>query len=52
VITAKLLNKKRQGIALRARLDLLRILKTETAEEARLRSLENKKAFEQKYGRL
>ncbi len=52
VITAKLLNKKRQGLALRARLDLLRVLKAETAEEARLRSLENKKAFEQKYGRL
>jgi hypothetical protein len=52
VITAKLLDKKRQGIALRARLDLLRMLKAETAEEARLRSLENKKAFEEKYGRL
>ncbi|MCI0691872.1 hypothetical protein L0337_07670 [candidate division KSB1 bacterium] len=51
-ITEKLLNKKRQGIGLRARLDLLRILKTETAEEARLRRLENKKAFEQKYGKV
>lgn len=52
VITAKLLNKKRQGIALRARLDLLRLLKAETTEETELRTLENKKAFEQKYGRL
>jgi hypothetical protein len=51
-ITEKLLNQKRQRIGLRARLDLLRVLKTETAEEARLRSLENKKAFEEKYGRL
>lgn len=51
-ITEKLLKKKRQGIGLRARLDLLRVLKAETAEEARLRSLENRKAFEQKYGRL
>jgi hypothetical protein len=52
LITEKLLNKKRVGIALRARLDLLRMLKAETAEEAGWRSLENKKAFEQKYGRL
>jgi hypothetical protein len=52
VITAKLLSRKRQGIALRARLDLLRVLKAETAEEARWRSLNNKKAFEQKYGKL
>jgi HipA-like kinase len=52
VITAKLINKMKQGIALRARLDLLRMLKAETAEEARLRSLENKKAFEEKYGKL
>jgi hypothetical protein len=52
VITEKLLNTKRKGLALRARLDLLRMLKAETAEEARLRSLENKKAFEQKYGRV
>jgi hypothetical protein len=52
VITEKLLNKKRRGLALRARLDLLRMLKAETTEEARLRSLVNKKAFEQKYGRL
>jgi hypothetical protein len=46
--TPKLLNKKGHGMALRARLDLLRILKTETADEARLRSLENKKAFKGK----
>ncbi len=52
MITEKLLNKKRQGIALRARLDLLRVLKAETAEEADLRSLKNKKTFAQKYGRL
>lgn len=52
VVTAKLINKMKQGIALRARFDLLRVAKVETAEEARLRSLENKKAFEQKYGRL
>jgi hypothetical protein len=52
VITEKLLNKKRQGIALRSRLDLLSVLKAETAEEAGLRSLENREAFERKYGRL
>ena len=52
VITERLLNKKRKGLALRARLDLLRMLKVETAEEAKLRSRENKKAFEQKYGKL
>jgi hypothetical protein len=52
VITEKLIQKKQHGISLRARLDLLRVVKAETAEEARLRSLENKKAFEEKYGRL
>lgn len=52
VITERLINKKERGMAFRTRLDLLRILKAETAEEARLRSLENKKAFEEKYGRV
>jgi hypothetical protein len=52
VIAEKLLNQKRQGLALRARLDLLHMLKAETAEEARLRSIENKKAFEKKYGKV
>jgi hypothetical protein len=47
MIAEKLIQKKQHGIALRARLDLLRVVKVETAEEARLRSLENKKAFEQ-----
>jgi hypothetical protein len=52
MITEKLIHKMKQGMALRARLDLLRVLKVETAEESELRSLENRKAFEQKYGRL
>ncbi|GEM_PF-2289438 len=52
VMAEKLIQKKQHGISLSARLDLLRVVKAETAEEARLRSLENRKAFEQKYGRL
>ncbi len=51
-ITEKLRHKMKNGITLHARLDLLRVLKVETTEEARLRNLENKKLFEQKYGRL
>ncbi len=52
VMAEKLIQKKQYGIALRARLDLLRVVKAETAEEEELKSLENRKAFEQKYGRL
>lgn len=52
VTIEKLLRIKQQGITLRNRLDLLRVLKIETAEEARLRSITNRKAFEQKYGKL
>lgn len=52
VIVEKLLLLKQQGITLRNRLDLLRVLKIETVEEARLRSLQNRQAFEQKYGKL
>ncbi|MCG3121145.1 MAG: hypothetical protein ALAOOOJD_04136 [bacterium] len=52
VIIEKLLFFKQQGITLRNRLDLLRALKIETAEEARLRSRQNRQAFEQKYGKL
>jgi len=46
----KLIDKKKFGVILGKRLDLLKVLKVETAEETRLRTLENKKAFEQKYG--
>jgi hypothetical protein len=52
MIAEKLIDKKQHGVTLGKRLDLLRIVKGETAEESRLRSLENKKAFEKKYGRL
>lgn len=52
VIIEKLLRLKQQGITLRNRLDLLRILKIETEEEARLRSLQNRQVFEQKYGKF
>jgi len=34
------------------RLDMLRILRLETEEERRLRALQNKQAFEQKFGKL
>ena len=51
-IVEKLMLKKQNGIALHRRLDLLRVLKVETAEESRRRSLENKKSFEKKFGRL
>ena len=52
VLADKLIQKKQHGRTLRARLDLLRVLKAETAEEAQARQLENKMAFEQKYVRL
>jgi len=52
VITERLIDKKQHGITLRNRLDLFRVLKVETAEEYNLRNDADKKAFEQKYGRL
>jgi hypothetical protein len=52
LIKEKLIRKKPHARTLLARLDLLRVLKVETEEEARLRTLENKKSFERKYGRL
>jgi hypothetical protein len=52
LIAEKLILKKQNGVALHKRLDLLRVLKVETTEEASLRNLENKKSFEQKYGKL
>jgi len=51
-ITGKLIDKKQHGIALRNRLDLLKVLKVETAEEASSRSDANRKTFEQKWGKL
>ena len=50
-IKEKLIQKKQHARTLLTRLDLLKVLKVETAEEYHLRTLENKKAFEQKYGR-
>jgi hypothetical protein len=50
MIAEKLIDKKQNGIELRNRLDLLQVLKVETAEEARLRSQANRKSFEQKWG--
>jgi hypothetical protein len=50
-IKEKLIQKKQHARTLLTRLDLLKVLKVETAEEYRLRTLENKKAFEQKYSR-
>ncbi len=51
-IAEKIVDKKQHGITIRNRLDLLRALNVETAEESSLRSDANKKAFEEKYGRL
>lgn len=52
MITEKIIDKKQHGIALRNRLDLLKVLKVEIAEEARIRSDANREAFEQKWGTL
>ncbi|MGH7492870.1 MAG: HipA family kinase [bacterium] len=52
LIAERLILKKQNGIALHNRLDLLRVLKVETPEASRLRSQENRKFFEQKYGKL
>jgi len=51
IITERLIDKKQHGIALRNRLDLLKVLKVETAEESSLRGDSKRKAFEQKWGR-
>jgi hypothetical protein len=51
-IAEKIVDKKQHGITIRNRLDLLRALNVETAEESSARSDANKKAFEEKYGRL
>lgn len=52
MIAERLLRKKSSGMALRDRLDLLRVLKLETEAELESRALENKRAFEMKYGKL
>ena len=52
VITEKLIDKKQHGIALQNRLDLLKVLKVETAEKTSLRTDANRKIFEQKWGKL
>lgn len=52
LIAGRLILKKQNGVALHKRIDLLRVLRVETTEEASLRNLENKKSFEQKYGKL
>ncbi len=51
-ITEKLIEKKHHSIALRNRLDLLKVVKVETAEEIRLRTDANRKTFERKWGKL
>jgi len=52
VISKRLIEEKNNAAVLLKRLDMLRILRRETEEEWRLRTLQNKQAFEQKFGRL
>ena len=52
VVTEKLIQKKENGVVVRARLDLLRILQAETAEALQARTLRNKENFEKKYGKF
>lgn len=48
----RLIEEKKNVTVLLKRLDLLRILRLETAAERHLRTLKNKRAFEQKFGKL
>jgi hypothetical protein len=51
-IGERLLDKKNEADLLERRLEVLKRLKVETEEERRLRLLKNKKAFEEKLGRI
>lgn len=50
-ISKRLIEEKNNAATLLKRLDLLRILWLETEEERHLRTLQNKQAFEQKFGK-
>ncbi len=49
MIIAGLIQERNRGLFLTKRLDLLRALKIETEDERKSRSLENRKAFEQRF---
>jgi hypothetical protein len=51
-VAKRLITEKNNVAVLLKRLDMLRILRLETEEERRIRTLQNKKAFEQKFGKL
>jgi len=51
-IRKRLIEEKNSVAVLLKRLDMLRILRLETEEERHLRTLQNKQAFEQKFGKL
>jgi len=51
-ISDRLIDKKNETESLKKRLEILKALKIETEEERKLRVLKNKKAFEEKLGRI
>lgn len=51
-ISKRLIEEKNNVAVLLKRLDMLRILRLETEEERRLKALENRRAFEKKFGKL
>ena len=51
-LSKRLIEEKNNAAALLKRLDILRILRLETEEERHLRTLQNKQAFEQKFGKV
>jgi hypothetical protein len=52
LISQRLIEQKNNVQVLLKRLDLLQVLKLETAEERRLRTLRNREAFERKFGKM
>lgn len=51
-ISKRLIEEKNNVTVLLKRLDMLRILRLETEEERHVRTLQNKQAFEEKFGKL
>jgi len=51
-ISKRLSEEKNNVTVLLKRLDMLRILRLETEEERHVRTLQNKQAFEEKFGKL
>lgn len=52
IIRNRLIDQKNYSHILLKRLDILKVLKSETEEERGLRTLKNRQAFEQKFGKL